>query len=96
MSGSACRTPQVSLLTSKTHIDDYGVPEHILLLNKAYIAAGASYTDMVQTEVDLAHQLAHTTNHTNRAHIATTLTQSCELQNHIFSEPALTQLASHI
>ena len=46
---------------------------------------------MVQTEVDLARQLAHATDHTDRAHLATALAQSRDLRNHIFNEPAPTQ-----
>ena len=91
MSGSARRTPQASLLTDEPHINDYGAPKHVPSLDEAYSAAGVSYTDMVQIEVNLTCQLTHTTNHTDRAHIATVLAQSRELQHQIFNKPALTQ-----
>ena len=91
MSSSAHHTPQVSLLTDKPTIDDYSAPEHVPSLDKAYSTGGASYTDMIQTEVDLACQLAHTTDHTDCAHIACALDQSHELQHQIFNEPTLTQ-----
>ena len=46
---------------------------------------------MIQTEVDLARQLAHATDHTDRAHIARALDQSRKLWYQIFNEPAPTQ-----
>ena len=91
MSGSARRTPQASLLTDEPTIDDYGEPEHVPSLDEAYIAAGASYSDMIQTEVDLARQLARATDHTDRAHIARALDQSRELRYQIFTEPTAPQ-----
>ena len=91
MSSSACCMPQASLLTDEPTIDDYGVPEHIPSLNEAYSAGGVSYTNMIQTEVDLTHQLAHATDHTDHAHIAHALNQSRELQHQIFNKPTPTQ-----
>lgn len=91
MSGSARHTPHASLLTDEPTVDDYGAPEYVPSLDEAYSAAGALYANMIQTEVDLAHQLAHATDSADCAHIARVLDQSRELRHQIFSEPAPTQ-----